>query len=501
MMRDTQKFANGQYDLLIIGGGINGSAIANMATMNGLRTLLIEKNDFASGTSSKSTKLVHGGLRYLEKFEFDLVKESLKERSIQLKIASHLVKPLGFIIPVYKTDRRPLWMIKTGVFLYDFLSGRHNIERHHNLTSEQILSMVPGLEKKDLLGGVMYYDAQMDDARLCLENVLQAADKGAHIANYMEAKEVVFENGKAVGVRAVDSVSNERLEIRAKKIVCCAGPWTNEFMVKERSRSPAMVRTTKGIHIVYKDRFSDQAIFLSINKDRRLFFIIPWNDNSLIGTTDTDFNDKADNVAVEEEDIAYLLDEVKRLFPQKEIKEEHIITTFAGLRPLVSNSGDPSSVSRKHVIKESYSGIYYVMGGKYTTYRKMAEDAIRLVMKDKPINTKDPFLVYGSGIIEKTAEDVAQETDLDVDIVENLMAVYGSRYEDILAMVKGDTSLKERLCTCSSAIKAQVIYSIKTEMALFPEDIIERRLSLVYRECSSKECRQKIEEIFQEVGA
>lgn len=310
MKRDIQKFTKEQYDVLVIGGGINGAAIAHMSALNGLKTALLEKGDFASGTSSKSTKLIHGGLRYLENFEFDLVRESLRERHVQLHSSPHLVQPLKFIIPVYKTDKRPMWMMRLGVWLYDFLSGKYVIEKHQQLSVDQVCKEVPGIERKGLLGGVSYSDAQMNDARLCLENILSAEEKGAHVANYTEVRSLIQENGKVVGAKALDLLNKEAFELRAKKVVCAIGPWTNPFAHKENSQSPAQIRTTKGVHIIVQGRLAEDAILIPAQKDRRVFFIIPWLDHTLIGTTDTDYVGSPDDVEVEDQDIDYLINAV-----------------------------------------------------------------------------------------------------------------------------------------------------------------------------------------------
>jgi len=495
MKRDINKFTQGPYDLLVIGGGINGAAVANMAALNGLRVSLLEKGDFASGTSSKSTKLLHGGLRYLENFEFDLVKESLKERFIQLKSAPHLAKRLSFIIPVYKGDQRPLWMMKFGVQLYDFLSGKYKIEKHRVLTAEEVSSNIPGIEKENLLGGILYFDAQMDDARLCLENVLSAVSQGADVANYVEVKFLIKEMGKTIGVEAFDFLNNQRFQVLAKKIVCAVGPWTNLFIQKERSQAPQKVRTTKGVHIVYKDQFCKHAVFTQTKKGGRMFFIIPWKGHSLIGTTDTDFDGNPDDVKVEQQDIDYLANEAKRIFPWMEFNENNVITTFAGLRPLVFNENSPSRISRKHKIEQSYSGVNYIMGGKYTTYRKIAEDYLRLIVKKKLVETQDQYPLYGGGKIKDDVQQVAQQFGVHSEVVQSLMDMYGTRYMDVLALCERDDDLKESICTCTNTIKAQVVYSIETELAVKEEDIITRRLGLEYQDCETKQCRHVVQEI------
>lgn len=499
MKRDIQKLTQEHYDVLVIGGGINGAGIAHMAALNGLKTALLEKNDFASGTSSKSTKLIHGGLRYLENFEFGLVRESLKERAIQLKNAPHLVHPLNFIIPVYKTDRRPLWIMKLGVWIYDFLSGKYIIEKNRVLNEEGVCRLIPSIQREGLVGGVIYSDAQMNDARLCLENILSADENGANIANYTEVRALIQENGKVVGVKAYDRLMNKAFEMRAKKIVSAVGPWTNIFMKKESSHSPALVRTTKGIHIVYKGRISHHAILIPAVRDRRVFFIIPWMDNSLIGTTDTDFTGNPDDVSVKQEDIDYLIREAHRVLPHADLNQDNIITTFAGLRPLVQGQGSPEKMSRKHVIKTSYSGLIYIYGGKYTTYRKIAEDVVSQLTKKPLIDTEEKFPVYGSGLIEEDPEVLGRQYELKPEIIQALMDYYGIRFRDILSLIDQDSSLKETICTCSMVIRAQVAYAINVEMACKDQDIVARRLMLRYHDCQTKECRKVIQQMLSEV--
>jgi len=499
MNRDIHKLTQEHYDVLVIGGGINGAGIAHMAALNGLKTALLEKSDFASGSSSKSTKLIHGGLRYLENFEFGLIRESLKERFIQLKNAPHLVRSLNFIIPVYKSDRRPLWMMKFGVWIYDLLSGKYVIEKHRVLSDEGVCHLIPSIQREGLIGGVIYSDAQMNDARLCLENILSAAQNGADIANYMEVRSLIQENGKSVGVKARDCLTNENIEIRAKKIVCAVGPWTNIFMKKENSQSPPYVRTTKGIHIVYKGRISHHAILIPAIQDRRVFFIIPWMDNSLIGTTDTDFTGNPDDVSVKQEDIDYLIREAQRVLPHADLNQDNIITTFAGLRPLVRGAGSPEKMSRKHVIKTSYSGLVYIFGGKYTTYRKIAEDVVTQLTKKPLKETEEKFPVYGSGPIEEDPEVVGRQYELKPEVVQALMDYYGIRFRDVLSLIDEDSGLKETICTCSMAIRAQIAYAIKVEMACKDQDIVARRLMLEYYDCQTKECRKVIQQMLSEV--
>ena len=487
MSNETPRpnFSN-HYDLLVVGGGINGAAIANTAALNGLKTALIEKGDFASGTSSKSTKLIHGGLRYLENLEFGLVREALRERAIQLHSAPHLVKPLKFVLPVYDTDRRPFWMIRLGVTFYDALSGKFLIKKHQTIAREAILEQIPSLKEKGLVGAVSYYDAQMDDARLCLENVLMAKAQGADVANYVEAKEFIKDNNKVIGLKAWDLLEKKFIEIKAKKVVCALGPWTAQ----------KSVRTTKGVHIVYRGRIAKDALIFPTFQDNRVLFAIPWMGNSLIGTTDTDFSGTPDQAKVEEADIDYLFKELTRVFPDQDFEHKNIITTFAGLRPLVQShkSGAPSTVSRKHVIEENKEGVMSVMGGKYTTYRKIAEDVIERILKQKPKDTTKIYPLYG--FIKDESPPVISSDDVDPRVVKFLIDFYGTRYRDVLELINNDATLKQPICSCSSIIRAQVVYAIKNEMACTADDIIWRRLPLAYLDCPTKHCHTEVKKFF-----
>ena len=496
MQRDISKFTYGTYDILIVGGGINGAAIAHMAALNGLKAALLEKNDFASGTSGRSTKLIHGGLRYLETFDLDLVREALRERFFLLRDAPHLVKPLSFIVPVYRGDRKPLWMMRLGVWLYDQLAGKYKIGRRRFVPRDELLGSMSGLKEEGLLGGVSYYDAQMDDARLVLENVLSARAHGAHVANYAEVRSFLKKDGKAAGVLAFDRVGEREFEISARKVVCAVGPWTNVLMHEEEGNVPPLVRTTKGIHVVCEGQLSYRALIIPTSRDKRVFFVIPWMGNSLIGTTDTDYTADPDAAAAGQDDIDYLFRELRRVFSEGTFQEEKIVTIFAGLRPLVHKRGEPAQISRDHVIKEAYSGVIYVIGGKYTTYRKIAEDCLKRIVRSRPLaDTRAGFPVYGSGEITEGAQVVAERNGLDIDIVKYLMDFYGTRYIDVLQLIQNDPALKEPLCACSPAIRAQVVYAIETEMAVRNEDIIRRRLSLVYRPCRSGQCMKEIQKM------
>ncbi|MBF0490654.1 MAG: glycerol-3-phosphate dehydrogenase/oxidase [Candidatus Omnitrophica bacterium] len=499
MIRDIPRFSKHNYDVLIVGGGINGAAIAYMASLVGARVALVEKNDFASGTSSKSTKLLHGGIRYLENLELDLVAESLKERYIQYQNAPHLVKKLSFVIPVYRNETRPLWMMKLGVWLYDLLSGPYRLGKHNHLSRERLLSVAPLLAQKTLVGAVSYYDAQMDDVRICLENVLMADVKGAHVANYTEVVEFLKENGKCVGVKAKDILTGRSFEVRAKTVVVTAGPWSDLLLRKDSKKSAPRLRATKGVHILYKGQLSDQAFLLQSASDRRVFFVIPFRGHSLIGTTDTDYEGNPDQVSVDDADVDYLLKEAARVFPQIAFNKDNIITSFAGLRPLVHEKGSPSKISRKQRIEKSFSGIWYVLGGKYTTYRAIAKECIIKVLprlsRKLPSDKEHPL--FGSGEVSVDIKQAALRFGVPSETVTYLIGLYGSRYWDVLKMIDDDSSLRVRLCECSVAIRAQVAYSVKVEMAQTFDDVYLRRLQLQYNDCPSRQCRHSVENVFK----
>ncbi|MDE2221772.1 MAG: glycerol-3-phosphate dehydrogenase/oxidase [Candidatus Omnitrophica bacterium] len=499
MIRDIARLTKNKFDLLVVGGGINGAAAAHLAAASGASVALLEKGDWASGTSSKSTKLLHGGIRYLEHFEFDLVAESLKERFIQWQAAPHLVKPLPFVVPVYKGDPRPLWMMQAGVRLYDFLSGERRIGDHRFLSAADVMALAPGINPDGLCGAVEYMDAQMDDARICLENVLMADLRGAVAANYVEVESFIKnERRQATGVHARDILSGAQLQIFASTIIVTAGPWTDQITAKDVPHAVRRLRPTKGVHLVYRGEISSHAFLLQSRRDRRIFFVIPFKGNTLIGTTDTDFNQSPDKVEVQDSDIQYLLQEAGRVFPHISFDRSQIITTFAGIRPLVADKGNPSRISRKHVIEKHASGIYYVMGGKYTTYRAIAREAVLKAMPQlaPKIPYGGQYVLYGSGGNEEL-KILSQRLEVPLELAKYLQGIYGSRWVDVWEMARGNPALKQRICSCSQAIAAQVVYSRQVEMAQNTGDIIERRLGLTYLDCPTKACRRAIEEIFK----
>lgn len=482
-----------EFDLLIIGGGINGAGIAHLASQHRLKVCLIEKTDFAAGTSSRSTKLMHGGIRYLENFDFALVYEALHERTRHLYIAPHLVQPMPFLIPVYEGDRRPLWMMKLGVWLYDLLAGAAKIEKHYSLTKNEIIKRAPFIKQAGLKGGVVYYDAQMDDARLCLENILRAHEFGADIRNHTEVMGFIRDDNQVVGVQVKDTLTHEVDEIRAKHVVVAAGPWADRIMRELNPEAKKHIRMTKGIHIVYDEVFCETALMLPSDKDGRIFFVIPWKGCSLIGTTDTNFIASPDTVEVDEADIRYLVDNTKRVFSEFEFHESKVVNVFAGLRPLVRKGGHPSKVSRKHEFHTSEDGVDFVMGGKYTTYRAVAEDYLRRCLRIKP---RERFSLYGLALEGVDVTELSKQHGVSDETIRYLICLYGARYAEVLAYGKQDPALLDEICTCSPAIKAQIIFARQKEFARTEEDVHKRRLGLQYMKCQSKAHEKMLRELF-----
>lgn len=379
--RDIGQLKANHFDILVIGAGINGCAIARDAALRGAKVALIEKDDFASGASGKTTKLIHGGLRYLEQFNFRLVNEALRERAILLRTVPHLIKPLEFIIPVYRDDPRSLLKIRTGVFVYDLLSGSDNIRRHRTLSKNAALSLEQNIDSRGLKGAVLYYDGCMDDVRLCLDNAISSFNAGACVANKTQAIGFIKDKARITGVEAKDLLNQEKFVIRASKVINATGAWSNSIVKMDEPDAPVITRPTKGIHIIYRKLPHQRAILLSARKDKRIFFVIPWRGFSLIGTTDTDYTGSCDEVYASLDEVEYLLEEARRVFPNENIDKKGIITTFAGLRPLMNTQEKLSwRISREHLIKESPAGLLSVVGGKYTTYRRLAEQVTDLAL-------------------------------------------------------------------------------------------------------------------------
>jgi len=390
-----------EFDVIIIGAGINGAGIARDAAMRGLKVLLLDKADIASGTSSASTRLIHGGLRYLEHFEFGLVRESLREREILLRIAPHLVRPLPITIPIYKQSKRGPLTVRAGMIAYDLLSIGKSLPRHRMLSVAETLAQSPGLNPEGLLGSALYFDAQVEFAeRLVVENALDARDRGAEVVTYAPVTRIIAENGAVTGVEFVSE--GETQVVRASVVINAAGPWVDELLERAPVESSRLIGGTKGSHIVVPafPGASKNAIYLEAQSDRRPLFIIPWNGNYLIGTTDVRFEEDPDEVRSESWEIDYLLAETNRAFPGARLTREQILFTYSGVRPLPwTRNEDEKSITRRHFIREhpKLKNLVSIVGGKLTTYRSLAEECVDLVFRR--LGRQSPPCVTGEEVL------------------------------------------------------------------------------------------------------
>jgi glycerol-3-phosphate dehydrogenase len=368
------RLASEQFDLLVLGGGIVGAGVARDAALRGLRVALIDKSDFAQGTSSRSSRLLHGGIRYLAQGRLALVREASLEKRVLASIAPHLVQPLAFVFPAYQSSPWPFWQLRIGVKVYDLLCGGQNLGKSEALENSRVEQFAPGLSASGRKGAVRYFDGFTQDARLVLDTLRSAANAGASVANYVAFEQLARTSGQIAEVR--DVLTNSRFPIRAAAIVNATGPWAQNLGL-----SRVQLRLTKGIHLVFeRSRFPVQDAVV-ITSDQRILFVIPWGERVITGTTDTDYNGDKDQVVPTESDAAYVLANLNAYFPDLKLGEADIVSSWAGLRPLISHGrGRPSDISRSHEIIEVDKGWWDVAGGKLTTYRLMAEQTVDKVV-------------------------------------------------------------------------------------------------------------------------
>ncbi len=392
---NIRKLKSEKFDLLIIGGGITGAGVARDAAGRGLKVALVEARDFASGTSSRSSKLVHGGIRYLENMEFHLVFEALSERTKLFQMAPHLVHPLRFMIPLFKNSRVGMFKMGLGMILYDALALFQSPELHEKLSSEETIERMPIVQSKDLVGSFIYSDAYMDDARLVFETLRSAHEENAVAVNYVKVKKSVFEksNGQEqlLGLEVQDQITKETFLIKADHVVSTVGPWTDLVGEKLVSDWKSILRPTKGIHLTLnKNRLLlTSAVVMAAEKSSRIVFAIPRHEMIIIGTTDTDFSGDPGLAQVTPDDVAYLLKITNEYFPGAKLSEKDIISTYVGVRPLVKDDASTEGkTSREHTILTDARGFTFVAGGKYTTYRLMSEEIVDQIIKSWPIEEK-----------------------------------------------------------------------------------------------------------------
>ncbi|MGW7683015.1 glycerol-3-phosphate dehydrogenase/oxidase [Kribbella sp. NPDC054772] len=475
-----------ELDVLVIGGGVVGTGSALDAATRGLTTGLLEARDFASGTSSRSSKLIHGGLRYLEMLDFRLVHEALQERGLLLqRLAPHLVKPVPFLYPLQHRWWERFYA-GAGVALYDGMAVSSGLGAglplHRHLTRRGAMRLVPSLKKSALVGALQYYDAQVDDARHTMELARTAASYGAHVANRVKVTGFLRQGERVTGVQAKDLESGRTFEVRAKQVVNSTGVWTDDTQAMVGERGQYHVRASKGIHLVVpKDRIQSSTGMI-LRTEKSVLFIIPWGRHWLIGTTDTDWHlDKA-HPAATSKDIEYLLDHVNAVLTTP-LSREDVEGVYAGLRPLLAGESESTSkLSREHVVAHAAPGLVVVAGGKYTTYRVMAKDAIdaaadaldgrvpRSVTKNIPLVGAD-----GYQALWNQRHLIAQRSGLHVARIEHLLNRYGALVNEVLELVAEDPSLGEQLPGTQDYLKAEIVYGAKAEAARHLDDILARR--------------------------
>jgi glycerol-3-phosphate dehydrogenase len=493
---DLDTMAAAPVDLLVVGGGVTGAGIARDAALRGLRTALVETGDFGSGTSSRSTRLVHGGLRYLEHGWLRLVFEASRERRILLKIAPHLVRPMPFLFPVHAGGRVGRWRLAAGLSLYDLLSAFRNVHSHRMLSRRAVLRAEPRLRDRGLKGGGVYYDAWCDDARLVLANARAAHGGGALVASYAAVTAFEKAGGALRGAVVDDALGGRRLEVYAHTIVNATGPWTDAVRRLDDPGAAPLLRPTKGVHVAVPRRRvgNEGAITMISPLDGRVMFVLPWHDATIIGTTDTDFAADPSEVAPLEDDVTYLLRSANAFFPDARLTAGDVIAAWAGLRPLLhdGDAGSTAAVPREHRIVESASGLLTIAGGKLTTYRAMAAELVdvvaarlhridgRRIAPRAPTATQplpggevaDLELLVRELIKEGVAEPVAR----------HLVDRYGSEAMAVANLAERDPALAAPLGTGVSTLRAEVVHQARREMAVSVSDVMIRRTDLFRRD-------------------
>lgn len=477
-----RRLASEEFDVVVIGGGVTGAGAALDAATRGLRVALVEARDLASGTSSRSSKLFHGGLRYLEQLEFSLVREALRERELMLtRLAPHLVKPVSFLYPLsHRLWERPY--TAAGLLLYDTMGGARSVPGQKHLTRAGALRMVPALKRNALIGGIRYYDAQADDARHTLTVARTAAHYGAVVRTSTQVIGFVREADRVAGVRVRDVENGEEIDVRAQAVINATGVWTDELQRLSGSQGRFRVRASKGVHIVVpRDRIVAESGMI-LRTEKSVLFVIPWGNHWIVGTTDTDWNLDLAHPAATKADIDYLLDHVNQVLATP-LSHQDIEGVYAGLRPLLAGESEVSSkLSREHAVGRVAPGLVAIAGGKYTTYRVMAADAVDAIGPDltgriaSSITDKVPLLgADGYHALVNQADQLATRYGLHPYRVRHLLDRYGSMIHDVLAATRQSPELLKPIPAAQNYLQAEVVFAASHEGALHLEDVLTRR--------------------------
>lgn len=484
------------YDVLVVGGGITGACVARDAALRGFTTACVEKNDWAFGTSSRSSKLIHGGIRYLEMFEFHLVFEACRERRQLLLNAPHLVYPQAFTFPIYNGDKNGVFMIGMGLWLYDIMALFRNVENHKMYLGQKALELEEGLDEDRLKAIGVFYDCSTDDGRLTLAFALSAIDAGADCANYVEVTGLLKSGDRVCGASVRDVLTGEEFEVESRVVLNAAGAWDDVVCDLDEPGAPSKLQLTKGAHLlVPRDRARTKyALPIVSPTDRRMMFVVPRGHFSLIGTTDTYYHEDLDNPYTTREDAEYMLEAANYALPRAHLDMGDIVSTYAGLRPLAMTEGGEdvaaSKVSREHRIYQGRSGLITIAGGKLTTARSMAEEmvdmAARVLLKEFRIKAKGPCKTKNNPIIgtpepgtEARVRALAAQVKFDDEVLFGLLK-QGSYALDVLSLVDEDGALAERLSPEIPYIKAQVRFAVEGEMAKTLDDFMVRRTEIYY---------------------
>lgn len=522
LQRNLQPLSKTAFDLVIIGGGINGAATAREAALRGMKVALVDARDFANGTSSRSSKLIHGGLRYLDQFEFRLVREARRERRLLRELAPHLARPVPFLLPIYRGDPYSPLKIRLGLSIYDLLGNLGPYDRHQTLSRDELLRSVPSLQPEGLRAGAIYHDSETDDARLTIENIVDAASYGAVIANYAEIRSFNLSTRKASGSPVVataeleDRRTGKRYEISSRFWINATGPWVDHV----RSLLPdydgsKTVRLTKGTHIVLPRVAGDFALFAAVLPGKRIFLMIPWHRHALLGTTDTDYEADPDEVRPDSCDIEYLLQAVNRVLLQP-FKRSDVIGAYAGLRALAIQPGaSPSENTREYRFhQDSWAqNIITVCGGKLTTARALGEKLVDQVVASLPGSSPASWAEHPSrelplpgghtnnfaNFLKVSVQDAVRLFRIPKAAAERIVRTYGTRWQQVLEPIRTDLKLGEPLAGNEECLGAEVVFAIENEMAVEIEDFLLRRSGLNwYAAYALKDAVSQVAGIFAE---